>query len=353
MKHYSILLLVLTVFSWLFSSCQEESEKITPPPSDKVILPNSVVANLIRQITLNDGSSDNIVDNSSCSSLVLPVTVQVNGHEIQINTEDDFKLVERILDEVENDEDTLHIIFPVTVILADHSRLTVENEEEFENITEQCTEGGYDDDIECIDFNYPLTFSVYDSDNQVSNVITIHNDQELFEFLDGLDNSHLVGFKFPITVVLSSGEELIINDNNELADSIENASDDCDEDDDNDHNDDDTDDTAVVAALTDGSWEITYFFDETNRTSEYESFAFTFNEDDTVIAANGALSINGTWQSFGDDGILEIAFDFGEDNPFEDINDNWEVIEYSSSIIKLKNMSGGDGSVSTLIFGKI
>lgn len=347
------LFLLFTVLSFLFSGCQEESEEITPPPPDKVIVPNSKVANLIQQIALNDGSSDNILDNSSCTSLVLPVTVVVNGQEIQINTEDDFKLVERILDEVENDEDTLIIIFPFTVILADHSRLTVNNEEELEDIIEQCTEGGDDDDIECIDFKYPLTFSVYDSNNQVSGVTTINNDQELFEFFDDLDNSQLVAFKFPITVVLSSGEELIINDNSELEDSIENARDNCDEDDDNDHNDDDADDTALIAVLIDGGWEITYFFDEADETSAFENFIFTFNADGTALATDGVSSVNGTWESYGDDGILELEFDFGEETPFEDIHEDWELVEFSNYIIKLRDVSGEDGSVSTLVFEKI
>ena len=354
-RHYSILcpFLLFTAFSFLFSACQEESEEITPPPTDKVILPNSVIATLIQHIALNDGSSDNILDNSSCTSLVLPVTVVVNGHEIHISSEDDFKLVERILDEVENDDDTLTIIFPVTVILSDYSRLIVTNEEQLEDITEQCIEGGVDDDIECIDFKYPLIFSVYDSNNQVSSLVTVNNDQELFEFFDGLSNDHLISFKFPVTVVLSSGEEVTLNDNNELKDSIENTSGDCDEDDDNDHNDDDADNTALIAVLIAGEWEITYFFNETDKTDAFENFVFSFHKDGTALAANGVSSINGTWKSYGDDGFLELEFDFGEETPFDDIQEDWELVEFSNSFIKLKDVNGGDGSVNTLVFEKM
>ncbi len=348
-RYYSILCLFLL---FIFSGCQEESEEITPPPSGKVIMPNSVLADLIQRIALKDGSSDNIIDNSSCTTLELPVTVVVNGQEIKIDSADDFKTVERILDEFENDNDTLSIIFPVTVTISDYTELIINNDEEWEDIIDQCTEGGHDDDIECVDFQYPLTFFVYDSDNQLSGVVTINDDQELYKFFDTLEEDDLVSFKFPVMVILSGGEEITINNNDQLEDLTENAIDDCDEDDDNDHNDDDADDTALIAVLLAGDWEITYFFDGTDETGAFADFMFTFHEDGTASATDGVSLVNGTWKSYGDDGLLELEFDFGEETPFNDIQEDWELIEFNDTTIKLKNVSEADGKVTTLIFEK-
>ena len=336
---------------FIFSGCQEESEEITPPPSGKVIMPNSVLADLIQRIALKDGSSDNIIDNSSCTTLELPVTVVVNGQEIKIDSADDFKTVERILDEFENDNDTLSIIFPVTVTISDYTELIINNDEEWEDIIDQCTEGGHDDDIECVDFQYPLTFSVYDSKNQLSDVITINDDGELYRFFDTQEEGDLVGFKFPITVILFDGEEITINNNDQLKGVIENASDDCDEDDDNDHNDDDADDAALINALLASDWEITYFFNGTDKTKAFADFVLKFFSDRTASATDWVSLVKGTWQSYGDEGFLELEFDF-EDAPFNDLQKDWELVEFTDSFIKLKNVSEEDGSVSTLFFKK-
>ncbi len=349
---YLFLLVIVPLFMFSVSGCQEEKIEIIPAPPDQVIVPNSTVANLIQRISLNDGSSDNILDNSSCTLLILPVTVLVNGQEIQINSKDDLKFVERIFDEDVNEDDTVIIIFPVTVILADHTSLTINNEEELEAIIDQCTEGGDDDDIECIDFQYPLTFSLFNSNNQLFNTKVINNDQGLYEFLQALEQGDLVSPIFPITVVLSDGTVNTINNNDELEDIIENAIDDCDEDDDNDHNDDDIDDTELIMALIDGEWEITNLFTDIDQTASFMNFVFTFNEDNTGLATDGTSSVNGTWESHGDDGCLELELDFEGDAPFEDIRDTWEVIEFSSSLISLEHMNDENEPVSTLVFEK-
>lgn len=337
---------------FLFGGCQDELEKITLPPSDEVILPNSPLVDFVKKITLNDGSPDNILDNSSCTSLVLPVTILANGQELKINSKDDLELVEQIFDEVENDDDTLIIIFPVTIILANHTMMVINDQDGLEDIIDECSEGGDDEDIECIDFKYPITFSLYDSDNQIPGVLLIDNDEKLFELFNSLDDGQFISFKFPTTVVLWDGNEVIVNDNNELEDVIENTIGDCDEDDDSDYNDDDTDDTALVAVLTSGQWEIAYFFDQTDKTAVFENFVFTFAADRTALAANDTSSMNGTWKSYGDSSVLELEFDFEEEPPLNNLLADWEVAEFTTSMIKLGKQDEEDTYADVLVFQK-
>ena len=350
-KYYSVLCMVVlfTVLLFLFSGCQEESEEITLPPSEQAITTNSAIAGYIRSIALNDGSSDNIVDNASCTAIVLPLTALVNGQEITISSADDLKTVERILDTSESDHDTLSIVFPVVVTLPDHNLLLINNAEEFEHIAEQCIEGGHDEDIECLDFKYPLNFSVYDPENQISRVITINNDGELFAFVDQLKEGHFAGFKFPVTVILAGGEEITVSNNNLLEDIIENHMDDCDEDDDNDHNDDDADDTALIAAFLDGSWQITHYFSGTDKTELFADFIITFNQDSTTLSSDGVSSVHGEWETNGDDGTLELELELGEVSPFDTMPDTWDVLEFNGSLIQLKYVNTEDGSQTTMV----
>lgn len=348
MRYLSILSLLIILC--ILSGCQDEVLQITEPPAAQVIKPNSTAAALIKRTTLKDGSVDNILDSASCISVVLPVTVLVNEQEITITSYDGLKLVERILDEFENDDDEVTLIFPITVSLADHSELIVENEEALGNLTEQCIEGGNDDDIECVDFKYPVTLSIYDTDNQLSDVITLHDDDELYNFFDEMEEGDLVGFQFPVTMILSDGQEITANDNEELEGTIENVINDCDEDDDNDYNDDDADDSDLIIALIDGEWKVALFFRESDQTGNFENFIFTFYADGTALASNGVSSFEGTWESYGDDGALEIELDFGVESPFDSLQKDWQVTEYTNTGIKLEKEEDGGEPAMTLIF---
>ncbi|MEO5600934.1 MAG: hypothetical protein ABIR06_08410 [Cyclobacteriaceae bacterium] len=351
-KYYSVLCLffLFTVLLFIFSSCQKELDEITPPPSDKVIVPNSAVSNYIQHIALHDGSPDNILDNASCISLVLPLTVMVNEQEIKIESSDDFIEVENILDEFENDNDSLRIIFPVTVTLADHTERIINNSDELEDIGDECTEGGSDDDIECVDFQYPLTFTVYDSQNQLSSVTVINNDEELFTFFDTMEEGDLASFKFPVLVILGGGEEITIDNNDQLEAVIESSIDECDEDDDNDHDEDDADDTGFITALLNSNWQITYFFDGSDETGAFADFVFIFHEDGATLSTNGVSSIQGTWDTNGDNGSINIKLNLGEEAPLDAIMEDWEVVEFNSSLIKLQDVSEEDQTVTTLVF---
>ena len=341
-------LLIMSLFC--FSGCQKEVTEIIDPPAGDAFTPVSPVADLVLRTSLKDGSDDNIIDGSSCSSLVLPITVVVNGLEITLDSKEDFYTVEHIIDKFDDDDDLINIFFPVTVILADHSELILKGEDDLEDLIDLCTEGGNDDDIECVDFKFPFSISIYDSENQLSDVITIDDDKELYKFIHELDDSDFASFNFPITVVVSGGDEMVIKDNDELEDILKNAIDACDEDDDNDYNDDDVDDTDLVKVIIDGDWVISYFFDDNDETADFAGYVFTFFENGTAKAKKGELIIVGEWDSNGDDGELELELDFGENAPLDELQDDWGIIEFDGSIIKLKDKSGEHESENYLTF---
>lgn len=346
---------IVLLASLLFavSGCQEESEVITPPPVEQAILANSSLAHYIARVALNDGSSDNIVDNTSCTSLVFPFTVLVNGQEVTIISADDLTTVERILDESEDDNDTLSIVFPVTVMFADHTQQVIHNKEDFEHLAEGCPEGEEDEDIECVDFKYPLEISVYDSDNQVARVVVIKNDAELAAFFDTLEEGDYAGFKFPVTVFVNGGEEVTVTDNRQLEDLIKDHMDDCDEDDDNDHNDDDADDTDLINALLAGQWKVAQYFAGTDQSELFADFVITFHADGTTVSSDGHSSIAGEWETNGDDGTLVLDLELGETMPFDNMPDDWQVVEFDDVQVKLKNVDTDDESESTLVLQRI
>ncbi len=347
---FNIITPLLIISLFYFSGCQQEVTEIIDPPAGEVFTPVSPIADLVQRTSLKDGSYDNIIDGSSCSSLVLPVTVVVNGMKITLDSIDDFYRIEHIVDKFDDDDDQIKIIFPVTVILSDYSELVITNEDDFEDLIDQCTEDGDDDDIECVDFKFPLSISIYDSDNQLSDVVTFDNDKELYKFIHDLKNTDFASFNYPITVVLSDSSEMVIKDNNELEDILKNAIDACDEDDDNDHDEDDVDNSELVKVIIDGNWIISYFFNDNDSINDFAGYVFTFFEDGSAEAKKGMSIIKGNWYGNGDDGKLKLELDFGEKSPFDELQEDWVLIEFDGTIIKLMDKSGEHDSESYLTF---
>lgn len=109
-------------------------------------------------------------------------------------------------------------------------------------------------------------------------------------------------------------------------------------------------------AIIQGSWKITRFIEDgVNQTSNYNGFNFTFNTNGTVLATNGSNPVNGTWTtSVSSSGTPKLVLNFNISNgPFDEISEDWNIEAVSSTLIDLKHVSGGDGSIDLLLFTKI
>ena len=162
-------------------SCNEEPFQEVQNNQEEVIAPNSSLTNLMALTTSNDGSVDDILDGSDCFSVNLPVTITAGNITITINTLEDLELLEDILDELD-DEEVPEFLFPITITLNDFEQVVIENQEELEAFIDQCL----DDDnevIECVDFQYPIVFSIYNIDFQVIDAVVIEYDKDLYEFV--------------------------------------------------------------------------------------------------------------------------------------------------------------------------
>ena len=156
-KTLKLLSALMIGLALLNTSCRSEENELVESPENETLEANSNVANLLQRTAQNDGSDDNIIDNASCLDIELPVTVIVDGLEITVNTEADLDLIEDIFDEFDDDEDILEILFPITIVLADFTEVTINSFDELEELAEDCAgENEDDDDIECADIQYPI-----------------------------------------------------------------------------------------------------------------------------------------------------------------------------------------------------
>ena len=116
-------ILVVSIITLI--SCRSEDFIDTTFNGEEGLKANSTVASLIQRTSLNDGSTDNIIDNANCFTVQLPVTIQVNGLDMIVDSMDDFETIEAIFDEFDDDDNDLQIEFPITIVLSDFTEFLI------------------------------------------------------------------------------------------------------------------------------------------------------------------------------------------------------------------------------------
>lgn len=113
----------------------------------------------------------------------------------------------------------------------------------------------------------------------------------------------------------------------------------------------------------DGTWVVSSYIDNgDDETSELATFRLDFLENGTLNGTD-LLSSNsnphvGSWSitdsNSNDDSIEDLDFNinFAVGNKLDDLSDDWDIISYNDSEIKLIDVSGGGGGTDYLTLTK-
>jgi hypothetical protein len=103
-----------------------------------------------------------------------------------------------------------------------------------------------------------------------------------------------------------------------------------------------------------GDWKISYFKEKgDDETNDFKNYTFKFNENGTVTVLYNNQTFYGTWKIVVDSKKTKFYLNFGICKPFEELNEDWLILEKTNITIRLEHRSGGDGGVSHLTFEKI
>lgn len=326
-------IILINIGLFLVLSCQKESTLLIEPPVNEILKSNSSVASLIKRTTIKDGSIDNIIDSANCLTVILPVNVIANGVPLTINSEADYLLIKNIFDEFSLDIDTLTIIFPIKISLSNFEIITVYNSNELQELAKECIgENEIDDDIECVDFVYPINISIYNTSSQLTQTIVVQSDEQFYKLVEDIEDYYIVQINFPISVILYDGSTQTIADMSELEKAIEAADGMCDEDDDYNYNDDDCSDCTLEQAnnlLLTCNWVVDDLkINDIDKSEQYSDLVFTFLNTGIVnININGSLS-SGTWDLSFSNNKIKLSLNIPN---FQDFNFNWELKEINGN----------------------
>lgn len=342
-------IILLLVFCILALSCSTDELVLKNGAQDSINGNINLTENLFR-VAQYPAALDNVIDNTSCFSIQFPYSVIVNDQTLVIDSVDDYQTVRTIVDEDNGFEDYVAIQFPVTAVYADYSEAVFTTQGQLDAAVADCTASI---ELSCMDFVYPLGIKAYNSQNQLAEQFNLGSKKGLYGLLEDMNFYDTVTFDYPIGFTAPDGSSITINTTFELEETIAAHVADC---------------LALIDStpgpgpqpepgtefedvLQEGSWHVSYFFRDNDQTEDYEDFNFTFNSNGTVTITGVNSPGTGTWTNYTDSGDLIAEFTF-TNNDLEELEEDWTVIEFSSTLIKMEHVSGGGEDIRSFFLTK-
>ncbi|MEZ4792950.1 MAG: hypothetical protein R2783_05675 [Gelidibacter sp.] len=182
---------------------------------------------------------------------------------------------------------------------------------------------------ECVDFQYPILFTLYNSNFEIIEVVTIQNDEALYNFLEDLINSSngnvLASLDFPVTLEYANGETVEIENNQQLQAAILDAENHC-----------DTNVENCSLEIVNANLQECHWYAGTNLFNNIIGDQFFFNDGNELVAVNPISNdeIIGTWTIAETGNGLVMTIDMPE--PYHILSTQaWSVVECSENRIEM------------------
>lgn len=324
-KYLSIAVIFLLLFS-----CQNESDD-QDNTAQGTITNASPLTSYLQRVAMVQTVQDNIIDGSTYCTIKFPYTVTVNNTQIAINSAADYQKVIDNINASNYDDDIVKIDFPVTMVYYNYIEKLIPNEADFDTLIDYWNQ--YPDllsKINGLNINYPITINIYNISNQIGSSQTIISDQAFFNFIKNLNASQYISLKYPISIVDYHGQTKAVNTNLDFENAIKYAIDYCPE-------------NNIVTlnlneVITKGSWQIPYYFADSDKTLSYSGYSFVFKSDNSVTATKAGISETGQWESTVQNNVRELKLTFSSEL-LSKLNKSWKLFEFNNSQIRLRDVS--------------
>lgn len=323
---------LMSIFS--LTSCQSEVDEVQGD-NPNTNTANSTTATNLKRVAMFDGSSDDFIDGSSCSALKFPFIAKVNGVSLTFISQLSFEQAISILGELNNNEDTVEIKFPVTLKMSDYTEVTVNSQAEYDAIVNNCNEAENDGEaaISSLDIDYPITILTYDSSLEQTGSVVITSQEQMYNYMINISSTEYFSIKYPISVQLADGSSEELNSDAELKASITAAL-----------NIESSMDEAAAnkekleKILVDGTFKVNSYINAgANLTSNYLSYTIDFANDWKIKSMNTLSTIaTGTYQVTSDTDLY-LQFGFAGSTDFSLFNNSWKVISFTDTTITLES----------------
>ena len=317
-----------------FTSCQSEIDDVQGenPNTNSA---NSTTATNLKRTSMYDGSFDDFLDGASCSSILLPVTAKVNGVQVSILSQLDYQQVISIFGQLNNDQDTVVLQFPLKVRLSNYTEVTVTNQTEYNAILNACTsaEASGQDAISSVNISFPITILTYNVSLVQTGSVVITSEQQLYTYMSNVSSTELFSVNYPISATIADGTKMTISSDAELQAAITASL--------------KTEATMAAAVqngkkletiLVNGKFKVdSYVSAGVNSATNYKDFTIDFANNLSVIAVNLlTTTVNGTYAVRSELDVL-LKLNFSGNASFALLNNTWKVTSFTASTITLQS----------------
>ncbi|KJD32583.1 hypothetical protein PK35_10295 [Tamlana nanhaiensis] len=339
MKNLKFLTLLFLVSVFTLTSCQDEidSENGNNPNTNSSTSPTA--SNLERS-SMHDGSFDDFLDGTSCSSILFPFTATINDTQVTLISESDYSLVLDILGEFIADDDSIEFQFPITVKTSNYTEVVVTNQAEFDAIVDACetAEENAKDAISCLDIDFPITILTYNLNVEQTGSVVFESEQALYSYMSNLEDDQLFAINYPITATLKGDSNTVIEISSDL--DLQSQISDCL---DYEAMEDEAEDNAEALEniLVDTTFKVESFISSgVELANDYVEYTIDFGNDLACTAENIVNStiadIEGTYEVTSQTEVY-LTLSFSSYANFQLFNNSWEVTSYSENSISLKS----------------
>lgn len=104
--------------------------------------------------------------------------------------------------------------------------------------------------------------------------------------------------------------------------------------------------TSMNKDVTSNKWKVSYYWDkDKDETHKFQGMEFNFKSDQTVEVTTSGAPEYGSWLiDTSDDSHDHFVISLPDKDPFDELNDDWEIIKITDSKIELKDVSGSGGT---------
>jgi hypothetical protein len=325
-----------------FTSCQSEVDDVQGQ-NPNTNAANSTTANNMKRTSMYDGSFDNFIDGTSCSSIVLPATATVNGVKVNLFSEFSYTQVISILGEFNDDEDSVTLQFPLKVKMSNYTEVVVNNQTEYNAILNACSsaEASGQAAISSINVNFPITILTYNLSSEQTGSIVITSEQELYTYMSNVSSTELFSVNYPMTVTFIDGTETTVSSDAEFQAAI-NAS-------------LKTKATMSEAAengkkletiLVNGKFKVESFVSAgVDSANDYKDFTIDFANDMSIKVVNTLnTAATGTYAVSSELSVF-LKLNFSGNASFNLLNDTYKVTSFNASSISLQSTTSAAATV--------
>ncbi|AUC83371.1 hypothetical protein [Lacinutrix sp. Bg11-31] len=350
MKNLELITTLLLTVLLSFTSCQDEIDKETGEHPNTNTASSQTATNL-KRASMYDGTFDDFLDGTSCSSLLLPVTATVNGTQVAIASEVDYQQVIDILGVLNTDIDTVVLQFPVTVALNNYTQVVITNQTEYNAIIDACNqaEAAGEAAISCVIIDFPITLLTFNLSLDQTGSVVIESEEQLFNYINSLNEDELFSVNYPITITGAGETTIVISNDAEFETSVQ----DCVDEEEAIEDTENAVDT-LEQILVDGLFQIDSFVNSGVETANlYTEFTIDFASNLTVVAENTInpliQDVQGNYEVTSQTEVF-LNLNFTSNASFILLNQNWEVTSFNSTTISMQSTT--DASI-TLVLGQI